>query len=149
MDVWVPMELPLAREREETAPDAVIDINTLSLSASLIHNSTSHHSLSFHLYLSLSFFLLYKIFFWYVCTPLKHPFLSNVKSFDFDLQISRSLFSFLLSLICVSYSERVSRCAPDDGTGSGFGLKWRQESGKDYRAPMWEVGSMVWKEPGL
>ena len=103
----------------ELFPDAVIDINnSLSLSLSLTHNSTSHHSLSFQLYLSLSFFLLYKIFFWYDCTPLKYPILSNVKSFDFDLQISRSLFSFLLSLICVSYSERVSHCVHDDGTGT-------------------------------
>ena len=26
---------------------------------------------------------------------------------------------------------------------------WRQGSGKDYCTPMWEVGSMAWKEPGI
>ena len=89
MDMWVPMELSLARERAETAPVTLI---TLFLSISIC--------------LSLNFFL-YKIFFWYVCTPLKHPVMSNVKSFDFDLHISCSLFSSMLSLICVSYSARL------------------------------------------
>ena len=34
----------------------------------------------------------------------------------------------------------MSHCVIDDGMGR-FGLMWRQESGKDYYAPMWEVGS--------
>ena len=81
----------------------------VTLSLFLSHTSTSHHSLSLS--------LLYKIFFWYVWTPLKHPIMSNVKSFDFDLHISCYLFSFLLSLICVSY------CVIDDGMGMvGLGL---------------------------
>ena len=78
----------------------------LSISVPVLH--TLALPICLFLSISICLFLLYKIFFWYVCAPLKHPILSNVKSFDFDRQISRSLFSFLLSLICVSYSERVS-----------------------------------------
>ena len=68
-----------------------------------------------------------------------------MKSFDFDLQISRSLFSFLLSLICASYSERESHCVLDDGTGKVVGANvghMAPESGRDYCAPMWEVGDL-------
>ena len=43
-------------------------------------------------------------------------------------------------------SERESHCVLDDGTGKVVGANMGHmapEFGRDYCAPMWEVGSMV------